>query len=79
MVPGTIAHEFSKQSFVKVIYIKTEKKVICIFLVHALGFWHEQSRPDRDNHIKVLYENIIEGKIFGFYKCIYYFWKIKKE
>ncbi|CAF1451440.1 unnamed protein product [Adineta ricciae] len=37
-------------------------------LLHTLGFYHEQSRPDRDNYIRVLYENILIEKRHEFEK-----------
>src|SRR5690606_6592268 len=33
---------------------------------HAVGLWHEQSRVDRDRHIKILYENIQSGREHNF-------------
>lgn len=35
---------------------------------HALGVWHEQSRIDRDEHITVYFENIVNGMQHNFAK-----------
>ena len=34
--------------------------------MHALGFQHEHQRPDRDDYIEVLIENVQPGMRFGF-------------
>ncbi|CAF3779892.1 unnamed protein product, partial [Rotaria sp. Silwood1] len=36
--------------------------------VHTLGFWHEQSRPDRDSYVRIYLENMIAGHEGDFQK-----------
>ena len=35
---------------------------------HAIGLWHEHSRPDRDTYIDVFFDNIIETETDNFGK-----------
>lgn len=37
-------------------------------IMHAIGFWHEQSRPDRNLYVEVLWENIPPGEAHNFNK-----------
>ncbi|CAG9862752.1 unnamed protein product [Phyllotreta striolata] len=37
-------------------------------LGHVIGFWHEHTRPDRDDHVTILKENILTGQDYNFKK-----------
>ncbi|KAM9723725.1 uncharacterized protein ACNS7B_019030 [Menidia menidia] len=37
-------------------------------ILHALGFYHEQSRFDRDNFVTIVLENVLQGKEHNFRK-----------
>ncbi|XP_041915378.1 astacin-like metalloendopeptidase isoform X1 [Alosa sapidissima] len=41
---------------------------ICHELLHSLGFYHEHSRVDRDDHIQINVKNMIKGKEKNFKK-----------
>ncbi|CAK6966809.1 meprin A subunit beta, partial [Scomber scombrus] len=34
--------------------------------LHALGFWHEQSRADRDDYVRIMWDRISEGREHNF-------------
>uniref|UniRef100_A0A3B3IP72 Metalloendopeptidase n=1 Tax=Oryzias latipes TaxID=8090 RepID=A0A3B3IP72_ORYLA len=38
--------------------------------LHALGFYHEQSRYDRDDYVTIVRDNIIQGREFNFDKVL---------
>ncbi len=42
-------------------------------MLHAIGFWHEQSRPDRDQNVAIRWENIQSGKEDNFARYSRYF------
>jgi len=35
---------------------------------HSLGLYHEHSRPDRDNYVKIILHNVLERARFNFNK-----------
>lgn len=37
-------------------------------IMHSLGFWHEQSRPDRNKYVEVMWENISPNELNNFNK-----------
>ncbi|ESO84884.1 hypothetical protein LOTGIDRAFT_236092 [Lottia gigantea] len=37
-------------------------------LGHVIGFWHEHTRTDRDDHVQIVYKNIMPGQEYNFNK-----------
>jgi len=45
------------------------KGIVIHEFIHAIGFYHEQSREDRDNHVTINWSNIQVGTEFNFVKA----------
>ncbi|KAK3875369.1 hypothetical protein Pcinc_019751 [Petrolisthes cinctipes] len=50
------------------IHIYRGKGVVIHELMHAVGFWHEQSRPDRDTYVTINWANILQAQSYNFQK-----------
>ncbi|XP_048775567.2 zinc metalloproteinase nas-14-like [Ostrea edulis] len=44
------------------------RRIITHEIGHAVGYWHEQSRPDRDGFVQIVPENIPSAVLFNFEK-----------
>eukprot|EP00112_Aurelia_sp_Birch-Aquarium-sp1_P011279 Seg2370.3 transcript_id=Seg2370.3/GoldUCD/mRNA.D3Y31 product="High choriolytic enzyme 1" protein_id=Seg2370.3/GoldUCD/D3Y31 len=44
------------------------KGIVIHEIAHSLGFYHEQSRPDRDHYVKIIWDNIPDRLEYNFRK-----------
>ncbi len=52
------------------VFFESQMGIILHELGHALGFFHEQSRPDRDDYVIIAWDNIKESNKHNFEKWV---------
>uniref|UniRef100_F6R0W3 Metalloendopeptidase n=1 Tax=Ciona intestinalis TaxID=7719 RepID=F6R0W3_CIOIN len=73
MYPGggcssPVGRQSSRQQDVSLASGCWQKGTVIHEILHSLGFWHEQSRPDRDSHVRINTANIFRGMAYNFNK-----------
>jgi hypothetical protein len=56
------------EQYLNLLIGNTSTRTINHEMLHALGVYHEMNRADRDNFVKIYYDNIIESAKFNFNK-----------
>lgn len=54
--------------FIFIKFISFQRDIVEHEIGHAIGFWHEQSRPDRDGFVTVVEGNVISSLLYNFEK-----------
>ena len=55
-------------SWIKIVGFHSQKGTIIHELAHAIGFHHEQTRPDRDDYVTINTGNIFDSVAYNFQK-----------
>ncbi len=65
---GLCASHVGRQGGSQIVLLSTrcDTMITAHELGHVLGLWHEQSRLDRDNYIRIIWDNIIEKSKYNF-------------